>query len=164
MSRVIVLLLVMLMALSHHIHANKGGRHYRPKDYLRAHNKARARVGVGPLVWNETLAEYAKAYAQVRSQDCEMHHSEGPYGENLAAGSWQVSAKEAVRMWVDEKHLYDVKANLCKGEWSSCLHYTQVVWRGTHSVGCAHIPCPEEWTFVICNYDPPGNYVGERPF
>ncbi|KAL1557867.1 basic form of pathogenesis-related protein 1-like [Salvia divinorum] len=162
MSKVIVLLFVM-MALSHHIHARKG-RHNRPKDYIRAHNKARAKVKVGPLVWNETLAEYARAYAVVRSQDCEMQHSDGPYGENLAAGSWQVSAKEAVRMWVDERPLYDVKAGICKGEWSCCLHYTQVVWRRSQRVGCAHIPCPDDWTFVICNYDPPGNYVGERPY
>ncbi|KAL1557869.1 basic form of pathogenesis-related protein 1-like [Salvia divinorum] len=117
------------LSLSQQIHAQN-----RPEDYVDAHNVARATVGVGPLVWNETVAEYARAYAEVRSNDCDMRHSDGPYGENLAAGSWNVSAEEAVDMWLDEKPLYDA---------------------GTSLYG---------WTFVICNYDPPGNIVGERPF
>lgn len=158
MRKVIVLFSVMV-ALSHHIHAQN-----RPVDYLDAHNVARATVGVGPLVWNETVAGYARAYAQVRSKDCEMRHSNGPYGENLAAGSWNVSAKEAVDMWLDEEPLYDVVTGLCVGGGNACLHYTQVVWRNSRFLGCAHAPCPNGWTFVTCNYDPPGNIVGERPY
>lgn len=158
MSKVIVLFCLMV-ALSHHIHAQ-----HSPKDYLDAHNVARAAVGVGPLVWNENVARYAQAYANARSKDCAMKHSDGPYGENLAAGSWNLSAKEAVKMWVDEKPLYDVQTGLCVGGGMDCRHYTQVVWRNSRSVGCAHVACTNGWTFVTCNYDPPGNYVGQRAY
>ncbi|XP_057802705.1 basic form of pathogenesis-related protein 1-like [Salvia miltiorrhiza] len=136
----------------------------RPKDYVNAHNVARATVGVGPLVWNETLTQYAREYAHVRSADCAMQHSDGPYGENLAAGSWNVSAKEAVDMWLDEKPLYDENTGDCIGGGLDCRHYTQVMWGDSKCLGCAHTHCPDGWTFITCNYDPPGNYIGERPY
>ena len=45
----------------------------------------------------------------------------------------------------------------------SCGHYTQVVWANTLSVGCGVAVCPTG-TIVVCNYAPPGNYVGEKPY
>ncbi|KAL0387124.1 UNVERIFIED_CONTAM: Basic form of pathogenesis-related protein 1 [Sesamum radiatum] len=134
-----------------------------PEDFLKAHNAGRAQVGVPPLAWKESLVAYAQDYAKQRSGDCAMKHSDGPYGENLAKGSWDVIAEEAVQMWLDEKKFYDEGSNSCIGE-EMCGHYTQVVWRGSAHVGCAGTKCSNGWTFVTCNYDPPGNYVGERPY
>jgi pathogenesis-related protein 1 len=44
-----------------------------------------------------------------------------------------------------------------------CGHYTQIVWRNTKAVGCAvgGKGAREVW---VCDYDPPGNYVGQRPY
>ncbi|KAL3843830.1 hypothetical protein ACJIZ3_001233 [Penstemon smallii] len=134
-----------------------------PLNFLDAHNPARAEVGVPPLIWNATVAVYAQNYANERSKDCELVHSKGPYGENIAMGSWDLSAKEAVDMWINEKQYYDYNSNACVGG-QQCLHYTQVVWRNSVSVGCARAPCKNGWTFVTCNYDPPGNYIGEHPY
>ncbi|KAL0387127.1 UNVERIFIED_CONTAM: Pathogenesis-related protein 1A [Sesamum radiatum] len=134
-----------------------------PDDFLKAHNAGRAQVGVPPLAWKESLVAYAQDYAKQRSGDCAMKHSEGPYGENLAKGSWDVNAKEAVQMWLDEKKFYDEGSNSCTGG-EMCGHYTQVVWKDSTHVGCARTKCSNGWTFVTCNYDPPGNYVGERPY
>lgn len=133
-----------------------------PQDFLDAHNPARAEVGVPPLIWNDTVAAYAQAYAVKRALDCALEHSQGPYGENIAEGSWDLTAKEAVDMWVGEKSSYDYNSNSCVG--GQCLHYTQVVWRNTQSVGCGKAPCSNGWTFISCNYYPPGNYIGERPY
>ena len=72
-----------------------------PSDYLIPHNDARAKVGVGPLVWDEGLGAYAQSYAEERAGDCELIHSSGPYGENLFWGSGTVcNAEDVVKSWV----------------------------------------------------------------
>ncbi|CAL0308160.1 unnamed protein product [Lupinus luteus] len=53
-------------------------RHF-SRDFLIAHNKARAEVGVPPLRWNKALAVYAKIYAKSTIRECRMEHSNGPY-------------------------------------------------------------------------------------
>ncbi|KAL7206295.1 hypothetical protein ACSBR2_019077 [Camellia fascicularis] len=58
-----------------------------PQDYLNAHNVARAQVGVGPMTWDNNVVAYAHSYAISRMGDCNLIHSSGPYGENLAEGS-----------------------------------------------------------------------------
>ncbi|XP_020228880.1 basic form of pathogenesis-related protein 1 [Cajanus cajan] len=133
-----------------------------PKDYLDAHNKARAEVGVPPLKWNKTLEAYAQKYADSKIKTCEMEHSYGPYGENLAEGYGELLGTDAVKMWVSEKPFYDVKSNKCVKD--ECLHYTQVVARKSTHLGCARSKCDNGWIFVICSYDPVGNIVGQRPF
>ncbi|KAL0412643.1 UNVERIFIED_CONTAM: Basic form of pathogenesis-related protein 1 [Sesamum radiatum] len=103
-----------------------------PDDFLKAHNAGRAQVGVPPLAWNEKLVAFAQDYAKKRSGDCAMKHSDGPYGENLAAGSWDVNAKEAVQMWLDEKKFYDG---------FEFLHWRGNVW-ALHTGGLARLdPC-----------------------
>lgn len=134
-----------------------------PEDYLDAHNEAREEVGVGPLEWSDTLAEYAETYAQTRIEHCIMEHSGGPYGENISeASDTEMDAAVGVKMWVDEKINYNHETNECEN--GECLHYTQVVWKNTTHVGCARVNCMSGWTFITCNYDPPGNYVGLKPY
>ncbi|KAG6588723.1 hypothetical protein SDJN03_17288, partial [Cucurbita argyrosperma subsp. sororia] len=135
-----------------------------PKDYVDAHNAIRAEVGVEPLQWNETLATYAQNYAETKIASCEMVHSGGPYGENLAEGYEEMTAENAVKLWVDEKKHYDYDSNTCVNDSSHCLHYTQLVWKNTKSVGCAEVLCHNNWVFLVCNYYPPGNYDGQRPY
>jgi pathogenesis-related protein 1 len=49
-------------------------------------------------------------------------------------------------------------------------HFTQVVWKGTRQVGCAHVSCapgkifPAKFgsaAFHVCEYSPPGNVIGQ---
>ncbi|EEF40261.1 Venom allergen 5.01, putative [Ricinus communis] len=108
-------------------------------DYLDAHNAVRAEVGVDPLVWNKTLADYAKASPQPN-----------------------FNAKDAVKIWADEKKFYDRKSNSCKG--GECGHYTQIVWHDTSQVGCARVKCKNGHTFISCNYYPIGNVQGQSPY
>jgi pathogenesis-related protein 1 len=65
-------------------------------------------------------------------------------------------------MWVDEKPNYDYASNSCVG--GECLHYTQVVWRNTLRIGAAKVRCNNGGTIIVMNYDPPGNYVGQKPY
>ncbi|CAK9144997.1 unnamed protein product [Ilex paraguariensis] len=133
-----------------------------PEDYLNAHNAARSQVGVGPLTWDNNVASYAENYANQRINDCNLIHSQGQYGENLATGTGTLSGTDAVNLWVSESVNYDYNSNSCTGE--QCGHYTQVVWRDSTRLGCARVQCNNGGWFVTCNYDPPGNVIGQRPY
>ena len=132
------------------------------QGFVNEHNVARAAVGVGPITWNYSLAAYAQRYANTRIHGCDMEHSEGPYGENLAEGYGEMTGAQAVKFWVTEKPNYDYASNKCVGD--ECGHYTQVIWRNSVHLGCARAKCTNGWVFVICSYDPPGNYEDERPY
>ena len=133
-----------------------------PQDYLNAHNAARAQVGVGPMRWDAKVASYARNYVEKLKGSCKLVHSGGPYGENLAWGSGDLSGTAAVNMWVGEKPKYDYNSNSCVG--GECRHYTQVVWSNSVRLGCAKVRCNNGATIISCNYDPPGNYVNQRPY
>ena len=135
-------------------------------DYLNAHNAARSQVGVPPLTWDNNVAAFAQNYANQRKGDCQLIHSGrdgGRYGENLAWSSGDMSGSDAVKMWVDEKADYNYNSNTCAAG-KQCGHYTQVVWRNSLRVGCAKVRCNNGGTFIGCNYAPPGNYVGQKPY
>ena len=154
----LALLCFMGLALAHICCAQNS-----PQDYLNAHNTARAQVGVGPMSWDNTVAAYAQNYANQRIGDCNLVHSGGPYGENLAWGSGTpLTGTAAVNMWVGEKPYYNYNSNSCVG--GECRHYTQVVWRNSVHLGCARVQCNNGGWFVTCNYDPRGNIIGQRPF
>ncbi|KAJ9538108.1 hypothetical protein OSB04_030841 [Centaurea solstitialis] len=137
------------------------------QDFLDAHNQARAEVGVGPLMWDDTVASYARNYADQRRADCQLMHSQNnPYGENIAGGGgpgYDLTAVGAVDLWVGEKGDYDHNSNTC-APGKVCGHYTQVVWRNSVRLGCARVQCNNGAWFVTCNYDPPGNYDGQSPY
>ncbi|ESR35958.1 SCP domain-containing protein [Citrus sinensis] len=134
-----------------------------PQDYLDAHNSARAAVYVPNIIWNDTVAAYAQNYSNSRIADCNLVHSGGPYGENLAKGSGTFTGTAAVSLWVAEKANYNYSTNTCAAG-KVCGHYTQVVWRNSIRVGCARVQCSNGWWFVTCSYDPPGNYIGQKPY
>ncbi|GLT41876.1 hypothetical protein SLA2020_159080 [Shorea laevis] len=134
-----------------------------PQDYLNAHNAARAKVNVGPMSWDHTVAAYAQNYLRQRIGDCNLVESGGAYGENLAWSSGDYSGADAVAMWVNEKSDYDHNSNSCAPN-KVCGHYTQVVWRNSVRLGCAKVRCNTGGTLISCNYDPTGNYYGEKPY
>ncbi|MDX3136607.1 pathogenesis-related family 1 protein [Streptomyces europaeiscabiei] len=132
--------------------------------FLTIVNRARADVGVPPLVWDESVAAHARHWARVRVADCELIHSNSRYGENLARGSDpRYSLSDAARLWLDEKSDYDRPSNSCVND-RECLHYTQLVWRTSTRVGAARARCGDGWTYVVANFDPPGNWLGRRPY
>ncbi|XP_010467241.1 PREDICTED: pathogenesis-related protein 1-like [Camelina sativa] len=132
-----------------------------PQDYVNAHNQARSQVGVGPIQWDEEVAGYARSYADQLKGDCNLAHSGGRYGENLAMSTGDFSGVDAVNLWVNEKADYNYDSNTCNGV---CGHYTQVVWRNSVRLGCAKVTCNNGGTVVSCNYDPRGNFNHEKPY
>ncbi|KAH9968918.1 hypothetical protein BC827DRAFT_296479 [Russula dissimulans] len=53
------------------------------KAYLEAHNDFRRNHSVPLLTWKDTLSAYARNW----TCGCQWKHSQGPYGENPAAGT-----------------------------------------------------------------------------
>ncbi len=48
-----------------------------------------------------------------------------------------------------------------------CGHYTQIVWKNTERIGCGKATARRDGIFKVywvCQYDPSGNYVGQRPY
>ena len=157
---------------------NPGNSEGEPEDLagiVDAHNDVRANVSPAPatpldgLSWSEEAAQTARAWAS----QCKWNHNpgRGNFGENLYASSANAgsNAAKVVGSWASESASYNYSSNSCSG---MCGHYTQVVWRDTTGVGCARNVCNTNnpfggsgaWEIWVCNYAPPGNYDGQRPY
>ena len=134
------------------------------ESMMKSHNKWRAEVGVGPLEWSDELSRSALDWAKkLRDDNCGFYHSDVNYGENIWKGtSGFFSVEDVVNAWGSEKADYNYKTNKCKPG-KACGHYTQIVWKNTTKVGCAKIECNGTTTWV-CQYDPPGNWIGQKPY
>jgi len=134
------------------------------------HNKVRADVGVGPVTWSKKLAMYAQQWANhLASTNCSLQHRppsgkwKREYGENLFMGTaGYFGVADAVKSWEDEKKYYRGQT-LDHSNWYDSGHYTQMVWKESQQIGCAKVECNGN-VIVICNYDPPGNILGQKPY
>nr|XP_043623453.1 pathogenesis-related leaf protein 4-like [Erigeron canadensis] len=129
------------------------------EDYVSVHNCIRKVLNLPPLVYDPEMEKFAQSWADQR-KDCAMIHSDR-CGENMASGP-DMNITYGIQLWLDERLDYDYPNNNCM---KMCGHYTQIVWKNTQRVGCARSQCadPTCWV-VVCNYDPPGNVVGQWPY
>lgn len=78
----------------------------------------------------------------------------------MAAG--YPSFKASIDGWYGEVTKYNYNA---PGFSMGTGHFTQVVWKGTKSIGCAKRVCPNDygrtWTIYNCQYKGAGNIVGD---
>jgi hypothetical protein len=147
-------------------------------EMIDAHNAVR--LGAEPvpdpplpdLGWSPGVASTAQAWAD----GCSYRHNPSLHalglGENIAASAppGARGAAEIVELWAAEAADYDHATNTC-APGKVCGHYTQIVWRDTTALGCAVRTCSTgspfgsgSWDFWVCDYAPPGNWVGERPY
>ncbi|XP_064601184.1 GLIPR1-like protein 1 [Liolophura sinensis] len=155
------------------------------KVILHKHNTLRGSVQPSGadeirLEWDDRLAARAQAWAN----KCTFKHDfltdcKGNYmGQNLytafaAHNVPDVDPQEVVQEWYNEQPFYQYSSNTCQAG-KVCGHYTQVVWAKTRLVGCGIAACKTLFNpgyknhtnaaLVVCNYDPPGNYIGARPY
>jgi uncharacterized protein YkwD len=144
-----------------------------PFGMVATHNQIRSSAqpvptpALPPMVWDPALAQVAQAWAE----GCDFTHSTDSYGENLYVSSSQNGGVSATMSWADEAIDFNYQTNGCTpGE--MCGHYTQIVWRDSTRVGCGYADCTNllnvgsfnSGRLWVCNYDPPGNWVGERPY
>ena len=148
-------------------------------NFVDGHNDTRATASptpnppLSPLEWDTSLASQAESFAN----QCNFGHS-GTFGlgENIYASSFisddGTAATSATSAWKSEAANFDLASNSCSPG-AVCGHYTQMVWDDTTTLGCGIATCPgatspfggtSDWQFVVCNYNPPGNFFGQAPY
>ncbi|KAK2146939.1 hypothetical protein LSH36_578g01083 [Paralvinella palmiformis] len=126
-------------------------------------------------VWHEELASMAQEWAE----RCRWEHGNPtrdpkPFqwiGQNiLYISGYSTDMKTLTKYWHDEVKHYSYSSNACAGH-KSCGHYTQVVWANTNRLGCGKTMCDpasfgmsQPVLFVVCNYGPGGNFIGQKPY
>lgn len=151
-------------------------------EMIDAHNTVRSQHKLPGLKWSNKLASYAQQWADLQksSNGCRAKHRPNPgqsnqeYGENLywaSAITWpdgkkemqKTSAQDVVKHWASEKQFYNHSSNSCQAG-KICGHYTQIVWKNSTEVGCGIAVCADKSQLWVCNYNPSGNYSGQRPY
>ena len=140
---------------------------------LTAHDSVRANAIPVPspalpaVHWSSS----AQALAEDWAARCDfVHRDPNSLGENLSAGTQEFGPTEVVNDWAAERSDYTWATNTCRAG-QACGHYTQIVWRSSVGVGCAQQRCTTGspfgagvWFFVVCDYEPAGNFIGQKPY
>jgi len=154
------------------------------KVALDSHNFVRTKLGVPSLQWSSRLEALAADWANYLTTDAGCisrrrgligltQHKNG-VGENILFVEpkiWsdgrravaEIDERETVLNWARQSVDYDYKENKCAAG-KVCDNYTQVIWRDSQVVGCAAASCEDQSQILVCNYDPPGNYFGQKPY
>lgn len=135
---------------------------------LRIHNAARAKFGVPPIRWSDSLAQGAMAHAQHMAATGIYGHDQTPgrrkvAGENLWRGQRGTFSYDIMMdLMVEEVRYFRPGVfpdNSTTGVWEAVAHYTQVVWPTTTEVGCA-LASSATMDYFVCRYAPKGNQDG----
>jgi len=87
-------------------------------DVINTHNNARAHYGAGKVTWSDALYPGTLEWAK----QCQFKHSNGHYGENLAAGSGSnYGFSNGFKDWMDESKGYNYNEDFQAGKG----HFTQ---------------------------------------
>jgi hypothetical protein len=152
-------------------------------EALSVHNCARKTVSpaanppIPEMTWNATVASTAQAWAN----GCAYGHGGlNGYGQNIYASTssdpnFQATLSDAAYSWADEEPYFNYAANSCSAPNppGTCGHYTQVVWRSSTELGCGLKYCTTDspfgpdfpnWYFIVCDYNPPGNFNNNLPY
>jgi uncharacterized protein YkwD len=147
-------------------------------DLVQLHNKARREVSVKAVAWSPKLARFAQAWADEVARTGKLDHRprqgewKQKYGENMAWGYGDnYGVSPGAESWYNEIKFYKPGTPIPGGEDFRNFkagHYTQMVWKDTTEIGAgkAIIQAGDSkgWLVIVCNYDPPGNYTGQKPY
>ncbi|WP_295796830.1 CAP family protein [Mucilaginibacter sp.] len=126
------------------------------------HNLVRKEVGVPPLTWSKELAAYAQQWADhLASTNTFSHRPNNQNGENIFMGSGSYTPMDASLSWYSE--IKDYKYGKFTGS-GGVGHYTQMIWKNTTQVGLGVAIASNGDIYVVANYAPAGNYIGEFPY
>ncbi|KAG8645737.1 pathogenesis-related leaf protein 6 [Manihot esculenta] len=138
-----------------------------PQDYLNVHNAARSAIlgaNIPALKYDTILETEVRLYLTTLLGVCNPNVDFSLNGINVIVKANALTGLEAVSAWVSEGIFYNYITNLCIG--GVCKHYTQVIWKSSVNVGCFRTQCLNNLNLWIvgCQYSPPGNIPGQRPY
>ncbi|KAJ5938029.1 PR-1-like protein [Penicillium verhagenii] len=139
-----------------------------PDKCLYSHNVHRRNHSAPDLMWNQKLADAAHNWAVQCKFAHNTHLLPNGYGQNLAASGPTASISEHISDFWYNGEIEDFESHYGQpnpgGNFDSYGHFTQVIWKGSTSVGCATQDCtstPLQMWMTVCNYDPPGNFLSQ---
>jgi len=129
---------------------------------LDMHNYYRCLHGASALVWDDALHASSLQWAEHLANTGRFHHSGADAGENLAWGSPEYSAIDAVKSWYHEVNNYNPATAGSTTE-LPVGHFTQVVWKSSTKIGCASVKTTNPQShgtgdIWVCQYTPKGNW------
>lgn len=132
------------------------------------------------IVWDNELAEKAAKWASNNqfSHNPDRIIGSGRFetGENIYMSyssdpNSKLNIKSALRSWFNEHKDYTtfepIKPSHFDGSNKQIGHYTQMAWSESVYLGCGvseNLKNGRKEYFVVCNYGPPGNYMGQTPY
>jgi pathogenesis-related protein 1 len=144
------------------------------KALVAFHNEKRKEVKVPEVTWSKDVAAFAQEWADHVAETGEIMHRprdgdfKQKYGENMAWGAGDFGVQDGAALWYGEKKAYDDGKQKLPDDLADIGHYTQMVWKTSLKIGAGKAVVKKGklkgWTVIVCNYDPPGNYDGEKPY
>lgn len=131
-------------------------------EIVQRHNTLRAKHSAPALVWSADVAKVAQDWANRIAREDRMHHRQpNKYGENI----FWISGAAATGNMVTDSWYSEIKDyNYAHPGFSMKTgHFTQVVWKDSKEIGCGMATSRRGGHYVVCNYNPPGNYQGRFP-
>lgn len=134
-------------------------------ELLAAHNAYRTPLDLPPLQWSGALEAKAQNWADHLAETGQLEHSGS--GQNLAmAAAGTQSLTQLVDLWGSEQDNFtngyfpDISTT---GNWMDVGHYSQIIWKATAEVGCGFAE-NDGRDVLVCDYDPPGNVMGQKAY
>ncbi len=125
------------------------------------HNIYRVNYKVPTLKYDEFLTSFSEARAFKIAENSKLEHEVSPYGENLFCCSNFEDIVKCVDSWMSEAIVYKETEN----NWNQGAgHFSQVIWEDSKKIGIGMAIMKNGMFVVVCNYDPPGNIIGNRPY
>ena len=138
-------------------------------DLVNTHNSLRAKHGVGKLIKDKKLEQFAQdtAYDSLNAETLKYGdiYKNGEFlGINLYLGSGNArTGKYVAEYWYSENYNYSYSTGKSRNG-SPVSHFTQLVWKNTKKIGCAvaigRWKIYSQSYYICCYYSPGGNLSG----
>lgn len=142
--------------------APSGGSGDFSDQVLQHHNILRQKHNVPALVLDSKVAAVAQNWANRLAQENRLYHNpqRSGYGENVFQGvESNTTASSVCQAFYSE--IKDYRFGVGPRGGAVTGHFTQLVWKSSQKLGVGRAKSRSGNVFVVCNYDPPGNFNNE---